>query len=293
MFEALLFQTENSTLAQTTKSLENNERSNEDERGAIEVEAVGLGFSATATTDLNGGKDVITVISPDDYPQKTAKVEKLRSLRKRTIAILVFTACAALVVLVGLAAGIKTHKNKEVASSSSALQENGADVVEVDTGSGSDSSTITSSTNSPSAVPTETVTVGVSPDGTFDPTAELNCGRDHQLVVSSKCQEGEDSNRALSFVNYCFGSTRDGDWYWIRNNDTSYDSWDYTNGASRGVVQLSTIPSGKYLVSLVRDSMEPYNVIITEELVVPDCSAAEEMVSSQARQSHGSSEAHR
>mmetsp|Transcript_16805 Transcript_16805/g.38519 ORF Transcript_16805/g.38519 Transcript_16805/m.38519 type:complete len:358 (-) Transcript_16805:226-1299(-) len=99
---------------------------------------------------------------------------------------------------------------------------------------------------------------------------------DHDLSVTSSCVQGSDI--AVSMAAFRFGSKRDGDWYWVRGvNDINsptrdYDSWDYTE-QTEGQMALSGLNSGNYVMSLVRDSMQPYDQIITFEFTVPDCAA--------------------
>mmetsp|Transcript_10883 Transcript_10883/g.31621 ORF Transcript_10883/g.31621 Transcript_10883/m.31621 type:complete len:353 (-) Transcript_10883:193-1251(-) len=99
---------------------------------------------------------------------------------------------------------------------------------------------------------------------------------DHELSVTSSCVQGSDI--PVSMAAFRFGSKRDGDWYWVRGvNDINsptrdYDSWDYTE-QTEGQMALSGLNSGNYIMSLVRDSMQPYNEIISFEFTVPDCAA--------------------
>jgi len=90
---------------------------------------------------------------------------------------------------------------------------------------------------------------------------------EHDLVVSSSCLEGQAT--ALSVASFCFASKRDGDWYWIRNSN-GYDVWDYTD-ETEGDVTLMNLSTGNYIISLVRDSMQPYDEIISHEFTVPEC----------------------
>jgi hypothetical protein len=98
---------------------------------------------------------------------------------------------------------------------------------------------------------------------------------DHKLVVSSSCVSG--SANALSTASFCFASKRDGDWYWVRNSvgalglgGLQYDSWDYTE-ETEGELTFLDLSRGNYIVSLVRDSMEPYDEIVSQEFTVPAC----------------------
>ena len=90
---------------------------------------------------------------------------------------------------------------------------------------------------------------------------------EHDLVVSSSCLEGQAT--ALSVASFCFASKRDGDWYWVRNSN-GYDVWDYTD-ETEGDVTLMNLSTGNYIISLVRDSMQPYDEIISHEFTVPEC----------------------
>ena len=139
-------------------------------------------------------------------------------------------------------------------------------------------------TSAPSHTPSATVTIesytetttGISSGGTGG--VEGSC-LDHNLVVSSSCVEGSAS--ALSIASFCFASKRDGDWYWVRGSDADngttrdYDSWDYTEEIE-GELTLLDLGKGGYLISLVRDSMQPYDEIITHEFLVPECVANNE-----------------
>jgi hypothetical protein len=125
--------------------------------------------------------------------------------------------------------------------------------------------------DNPTTSPSAPQTVEVTVSGTTVPT-ELTCGEDHDLIVSSQCQSTGSESWSSTRVSYCFSRARDGDWYWIRDSNSDYDRWDYTDGASEGAMDFDSIPPGEYLVSLVRDSMQPYDVLITESLTVPDCS---------------------
>jgi len=119
----------------------------------------------------------------------------------------------------------------------------------------------------PSISVTEASTTVVTIVVTTDGTSSSNCP-DHSLVASSNC--AENSATAFSTVLFCFASKRDGDWYWIRGSDDSddtrgYDIWDYTD-ETEGQLTLSDLVKGNYLVSLVRDSMRPYDIITTHNL---------------------------
>jgi len=126
----------------------------------------------------------------------------------------------------------------------------------------------------PSVSGTDGSTSAVTTVVTTDGTSSSNCP-DHSIVASSNC--AEDSATAFSTVLFCFASKRDGDWYWIRSSDDSddtrgYDSWDYTD-ETEGQLTLLDLGKGNYLVSLVRDSMRPYDIITTHNFTVPECVA--------------------
>ena len=133
----------------------------------------------------------------------------------------------------------------------------------------------------PAPTPQQTVpvtnvsTTAVTSEVTDSPWSNINCP-DHSLVVSSNCFEDGTTN-AFSTVQYCFAAKRDGDWYWIRgtgdDEDTNaYDSWDYTD-ETEGYLTLLDLGKGNYEISLVRDSMQPYDVITTHNFTVPECAA--------------------
>ena len=94
----------------------------------------------------------------------------------------------------------------------------------------------------------------------------------HNLDVSSYCSGG--ASGSISIASFCFGSKRDGDWYWIRSSAgaaTAYDSWDYTE-ETNGQLTINDLKGGdSYIISLVRDSMQPYDEIISHEFTVPEC----------------------
>lgn len=94
----------------------------------------------------------------------------------------------------------------------------------------------------------------------------------HNLDVSSYCSGG--ASGSISIASFCFGSKRDGDWYWIRSSAgaaTAYDSWDYTE-ETNGQLTIGDLKGGdSYIISLVRDSMQPYDEIISHEFTVPKC----------------------
>lgn len=106
---------------------------------------------------------------------------------------------------------------------------------------------------------------------------------EHNLVVSSSCVES--SSNALSTASFCFSSKRDGDWYWVRSSSnsntttttetlaTAYDSWDYTE-ETEGELKFLDLSKGDYTISLVRDSMQPYDEIVSHEFTVPECAAS-------------------
>lgn len=103
---------------------------------------------------------------------------------------------------------------------------------------------------------------------------ETDCPN-HALAVSSSCSLGSASS--IFTASYCFASKRDGDWYWVRSTATNedgttavYDSWDYTED-EEGQLTLLDLTGGSYTISLVRDSMEPYDEIISQTFTVPQC----------------------
>jgi hypothetical protein len=135
-----------------------------------------------------------------------------------------------------------------------------------------DSAEVTDSpTDFPTESPSTSQTVEVTAAGMTAPT-EFTCGDDHNLMVVSQCQSDGSESWSSTQVLFCFSRARDGDWYWIRGSDSDYDRWDYTEGESSGTLDFDSIPPGDYLISLVRDSMQPYDVLVTESVTVPDCS---------------------
>jgi cytoskeletal protein RodZ len=125
------------------------------------------------------------------------------------------------------------------------------------------------------ASPTSTQTEAESEAGTMEDTMGGTGGGEcpeHSVVATSTCQGDLDSTSSL--ISFCFQSTADGDWYWIRSTDENinYDSWEYMDGASEGSVELFDLQQGTYKASIVRDSMKPYIIIATAEFTVPDCS---------------------
>lgn len=131
-------------------------------------------------------------------------------------------------------------------------------------------------TVSPTQRPTSDVTTEQSSSGTsrsIPPSEDSNC-TNHDLVVSSSC--ASDTEDALSTASYCFASKRDGDWYWLRsrvaedNSRPDYDLWDYTEEI-KGQYSFLGLPKGDYIISLVRDSMQPYDEIISHEFSVLEC----------------------
>jgi len=108
------------------------------------------------------------------------------------------------------------------------------------------------------------------PKPTSEPTAAptARCP-DNYLMVNSQCNNNGGVSVALSLASFCFDTKRDGDWYWVRGG-TGYDSWDYLD-QREGDLALPQLARGVYTISLVRDSMEPYNELISHEFVVPRC----------------------
>jgi len=137
-----------------------------------------------------------------------------------------------------------------------------------------------SPTLAPSSIPSEIMTTdstqGVTSQFTLGVTSSLNDPHcvDHSLVVSSTCTAA--SANAISTALFCFASKRDGDWYWVRNKNSEdsitadYDSWDYTEETESELIFLN-LSKGNYIISLVRDSMQPYAEIISQEFNVPEC----------------------
>lgn len=134
-------------------------------------------------------------------------------------------------------------------------------------------------TPNPTVLPSVSATAAETPESTATETSEATASPtnpcpDHDLAVSSSCgSEGTDG--VLSTASFCFASKRDGDWYWIRNREDTatpaYDSWDYTE-ESEGNLPLPNLAKGDYVISLVRDSMQPYEEIVSHEFTVPECS---------------------
>jgi hypothetical protein len=252
----------------------------EEERGAIEVEASGLGLTpSVALNDTT--KDIITILPTNsDSNEDITKTPPKRRRRPYVMIGLIAILLLSTLVGLGLAIGRNSSRNESDASSSSLKDitvedETGADIIDVDVPPSTNATAtpeVSESTESPTDSTTGTgssaATIEVTPDG-----QTISCGPNHNIIAMSTCQKTSPATTVL----YCFATTRDGDWYWIRGkeSDNELDVWDYTNGASDGRLEYGDdIPPGTYLVSLVRDSMEPYNVIITQELVVPNCTTS-------------------
>lgn len=137
-----------------------------------------------------------------------------------------------------------------------------------------------SPTLAPSSNPSEITTTDLTQvvtsqftSGLMPPWNDSPCV-DHSLIVSSTCTAG--SAYAFSKALFRLASKRDGDWYWVRNNNSEdsitadYDSWDYME-ETEGELTFSDLSSGNYIISLVRDSMQPYDEIISQEFSVPEC----------------------
>ncbi len=93
------------------------------------------------------------------------------------------------------------------------------------------------------------------------------------VAVSSACASGSASS--ISTASFCFVSKHDGDWYWLRSASEggpspAYDSWDYID-ETKGELTILDLNEGNYIISLVRDSMEPYDEIVSHEFTVPEC----------------------
>jgi hypothetical protein len=250
----------------------------EEERGAIEVEAAGRGFVSSNPEEI---KDYVGILNASATEDENELKKKSRfSKRSTLIAVILLLAGICLVAI--LASQVRKHSsNTTTSSSSSALEqsETASSDGEISPTSAPTSAIPSSTTQMPSTVgPTLTPTafetfvetVVVTSDGTV--AADVSCGSDDSILVTSECQSDGDESWSATTISYCFSSSRDGDWYWIRDRSEDYDQWSYTEGASEGIAELSGIPAGNYLVSLVRDSMRPYDIITTQEVTVPDCS---------------------
>lgn len=298
-------------------SLTNSSASNEEEQGAIEVEAAGAGFSRKSASASDSVSDRVAVRSTPSEVEVDLKARKREVFctRKCKACVLVVAMVALLLLIGGLTYGaVKNSKSNErtaVSALTRGEDEDGVDIVDVDrmevptesqvlspngntvpanttqfqddqddepifettfspdtpapSPSGTEAGTVASTTAATTAS-----TAAVTAVGTDMPT-EISCSSDHNLVLSATCEnDGFESWSAIRIL-YCFSSTRDGDWYWIRGVDTDYDRWDYTEGSAEGLLDFASIPAGNYLVSLVRDSMQPYDILLTEELVIPNC----------------------
>lgn len=279
----------------------------EEEHGAIEVEAAGSGFPLSSWEDI---KESVTVLSSDasnvESDLKAVKSRR-RCLGKRGMLLIlalliVTTACLIAGLAVGLGKNLFQNKSSIQSTAAASNAEEQSEGAAVDSTSQATETPVTNETEAPStngdatesstvdtdhdqngaswiddpvatASPTSAQTTVVTAAGTTMPT-EISCGDDHNLVVVSECQSEGVESWSYTRVLFCFSRTRDGDWYWIRGADSDYDRWDYTEGASEGMLNFESIPPGNYLVSLVRDSMQPYDVLITENLTIPDCSTA-------------------
>jgi hypothetical protein len=284
--------------------------STEEEQGAIEVEAAGVGFSLKSWEDV---KDIITVLSSkasdDESDLKSEKRYRRSRTKKLLFCIGAFIVISSICLIAGLAVGVERNSIvKKESSANSAASSNEEDTesdtvmpsfvaTEVPDVNGTnatfapsanstfdsppvkqdDGSTapwqddLTTGTDAPSATSTSSQSVVVTAAGTTMPT-DISCGDDHNLIVASECQSDGAESWSNTRVLFCFSRTRDGDWYWIRGSESDYDRWDYTEGASEGTLEFDSIPPGDYLVSLVRDSMQPYDILLTETVTVPDCS---------------------
>lgn len=300
-----------STSADMVKSSRN--ISVEEEKGAIEVEAAGVGFALSSWEDIKDGFTVLTANGSDDDASSKSTNKKRRSrvlTRKCKMAIIAFAVITALCLVALLAFGVSKNlsKSKKSALVASTLEEEDpASAVDPSTTQATDEPNVTSTFAPPSNAtqasppvrqddkgedtpgwwdgqetdtenstvpPTFAQTAASTTAGTSMPT-DISCGDDHNLLVGSECQSDGVESWTSTRVLFCFSRTRDGDWYWIRSaDDGDYDRWDYTEGESEGMVEVESIPAGEYLVSLVRDSMQPYDILLTETVSVPDCSSA-------------------
>mmetsp|Transcript_31138 Transcript_31138/g.51905 ORF Transcript_31138/g.51905 Transcript_31138/m.51905 type:complete len:373 (+) Transcript_31138:28-1146(+) len=279
--------------SENSRTVDGTVASAEEENGAIEVTAVGRGFQGA----VEDWKDVVTVLSSSSSTGSNSShgdATKQKHHRKRSrflfglFVVLVLSLSVALVIALymkGDTFGIR--KDSSSAAVAGAAKEEmgeqiGAEVVDVVVETPTVAPTSSEpqgeqgaannpwndesenrETWSPTWSPTPATTVEVTSHG----TVEWICDDDHNIVVTTSCQ----GTVPLVAISYCFSWTRDGDWYWIRDNG-DYDEWGYTEGAADGTMEFSDMPQATYLVSLVRDSMEPYDVLITESFTVPDCS---------------------
>ncbi|KAL3911986.1 MAG: hypothetical protein SGARI_001378 [Bacillariaceae sp.] len=276
------------------------EKSTVQEVGAIEVEAAGAGF---ARKSVEGMDEKITVLSASDCTDEPPKIKPKKKggrrrgfSKKQSMCLILFVVIALLLLIGGLTYGAIRNSNKNQQTSVAALTgaEDEADVgiINVDlteddttndgdgdstpadtpatSAPGTQTTAPVTKTNAPSSSPTAAATMAVTPEGTFMPT-EISCSSDHNIMVGSTCDTDGFETWTATRVLYCFSRVRDGDWYWIRSVDGEYDRWDYTEGSSEGMLDFAGMPEGNYLISLVRDSMRPYDIILTQDLVVPNC----------------------
>jgi len=121
-----------------------------------------------------------------------------------------------------------------------------------------------------SSATTTTTTTSSESSETDSLWSDPVCSND-DLAVSSACA----SASSISKASFCFASKRDGDWYWVRSasedgTSPAYDSWDYID-ETQGELSILDLNEGNYIISLVRDSMEPYDEIVSHEFTVPEC----------------------
>ncbi|KAG7352837.1 hypothetical protein IV203_008885 [Nitzschia inconspicua] len=270
----------------------------EEEDGAIEVQAEDAGLSLSAIDDIKDSTTVLTSNASSDE-ETDLKTSKSRMLRWRLLLIMLLMISAVCVIAVLAVGAANSSRTTEVNASTvpnSIGEDPGASSEVTEEPNVRESNSTSAPTANTTLVsptvkqededtagwwsewsdeatmsPTVTQSIAITDEGTTMPI-EISCGNDHNLIVASECQSDGVQSWSFTRVLFCFSRTRDGDWYWIRGADNDYDRWDYTEGASEGTLDFDSIPSGKYLVSLVRDSMQPYNILLTEEVTVPDCS---------------------
>ncbi|KAG7366889.1 hypothetical protein IV203_029559 [Nitzschia inconspicua] len=283
-----------STIPRNINGRKSCDATTEEEDGAIEVQAEGAGFSLSAIDDIKDSTTVLTSNASADE-ETDLKTSKSRMLRWRLLLIMLLMVAAVGVIAV-LAVGAANNSRTTEANASTVPNSIGEDSGASSEATEEPNVLESNSTSAPTAnttlaptvkqededtagwwsdeatmSPTVTQSIAITDEGTTMPI-EISCGNDHDLIVASECQSDGVESWSFTRVLFCFSRTRDGDWYWIRGADNDYDRWDYTEGASEGTLDFDSIPPGKYLVSLVRDSMQPYNILLTEEVTVPDCS---------------------
>lgn len=273
----------------------------------VQKSAVMVAIDDQTLTDESEGIEVEAVEFARRRKRRKKKIEKHT---KKTVfgcpRRLVLLAVAFLLIMtVSALAGFLILNSKNAKSNASALEEEGADVIDVTKETDKESETTDTAAvdidaelegeidladegNStsieeeeeppyadvvitPTATPTEGDT-GQTSKAVAEEGTEAEWG-DHALTVSSSCVEGLAT--AVSVASFRFSSKRDGDWYWIRgvtNTTTSqYDSWEYTDEREGELPLLNLASGGSYQISLVRDSMQPYDEIISHNFTIPAC----------------------